>query len=243
MQRTDGRAPDDLRPVKMQPGFMPNAEGSCLVEMGNTKVICTASVQEGVPRWLKGKGRGWVTGEYSMLPRSTTERVDREVAKGRVSGRTQEIQRLIGRSLRAITDLTVLGENSILVDCDVLQADGGTRTASISGGFVALAQAVVWMQEKEIIRAHPLHDSVAAVSVGIVDDVPCLDLKYDEDSTAQVDMNVVMTGAGSFVEVQGTAEKGVFDRAQLDELLDLAVKGIGELATHQATALGAPLGE
>ena len=236
-ERTDGRGPRDLRAVELQPGFMPNAEGSCLVTMGNTKVICTASVQEGVPRWLKGKGWGWVTAEYSMLPRSTDQRVDREVNRGRVGGRTQEIQRLIGRSLRAVTDLTVMGEWSILIDCDVLQADGGTRTASITGGYVALAKAVEWMKAEGKLKTDPIHTAVAAVSVGIVEAAPILDLKYDEDSNAEVDMNVVMTGTGKFVEVQGTAEKGVFDRDQLNELIDMAENGIRELLQHQAKAL------
>lgn len=236
-QRTDGRGPRDLRPVELQPDFMPNAEGSCLVTMGDTKVICTASVQEGVPRWLKGKGWGWVTAEYSMLPRSTDRRVDREVNRGRVGGRTQEIQRLIGRSLRAVTDLTVMGEWSILIDCDVLQADGGTRTASITGGYVALAKAVEWMMAEEKLKTDPVHTSVAAVSVGIVEDSPILDLKYDEDSNAGVDMNVVMTGSGKFVEVQGTAEKGVFDRDELNTLIDMAENGIRELLQHQEKAL------
>ena len=236
-ERTDGRGPRDLRRVELETGFMPNAEGSCLVTMGNTKVICTATVQEGVPRWLKGKGWGWVTAEYSMLPRSTSERVDREVNRGRVGGRTQEIQRLIGRSLRAVTDLTVMGEWSVLVDCDVLQADGGTRTASITGGYVALAQAIGWMKEQGKLKTDPLHTAVAAVSVGIVEGQPCLDLKYDEDSNAEVDMNVVMTGTGKFVEVQGTAEKGVFDRDALNELIDMAEDGIKELLQGQEKAL------
>lgn len=236
-ERTDGRGPRDLRAVEMQPGFMPNAEGSCLVTMGNTKVICTASVQEGVPRWLKGKGWGWVTAEYSMLPRSTDQRVDREVNRGRVGGRTQEIQRLIGRSLRAVTDLTVMGEWSVLIDCDVLQADGGTRTASITGGYVALASAIRWMVAEGKLKTDPIHTSVAAVSVGIVEGTPILDLKYDEDSNAGVDMNVVMTGTGKFVEVQGTAEKGVFDRDELNTLIDMAENGIRELLQHQEKAL------
>ena len=236
-QRTDDRGPRDLRPVELQVGFMPNAEGSCLVTMGNTKVICTASVQEGVPRWLKGKGWGWVTAEYSMLPRSTDQRVDREVNRGRVGGRTQEIQRLIGRSLRAVTDLTVMGEWSILIDCDVLQADGGTRTASITGGYVALARAMEWMRAEGKLKTDPIHTAVAAVSVGIVEDTPLLDLKYDEDSNAGVDMNVVMTGTGKFVEVQGTAEKGVFDRDELNMLIDMAENGIRELLQHQEKAL------
>ena len=236
-QRSDRRGPRDLRPVELQVGFMPNAEGSCLVTMGDTKVICTASVQEGVPRWLKGKGWGWVTAEYSMLPRSTDQRVDREVNRGRVGGRTQEIQRLIGRSLRAVTDLTVMGEWTVLIDCDVLQADGGTRTASITGGYVALAKAVEWMLAEGKMKKDPIHTSVAAVSVGIVEDTPILDLKYDEDSNAGVDMNVVMTGTGKFVEVQGTAEKGVFDRDELNTLIDMAENGIRELLQHQEKAL------
>ncbi len=236
-ERTDGRTVEQIRPVILRPGFMPNAEGSCLVEMDGTKVICTATVEDDLPRWLRGRGSGWVTAEYSMLPRSSSERIAREVNKGRVGGRTQEIQRLIGRSLRAVTDLTALGERSVIVDCDVLQADGGTRTASITGGFVALAQAVMWMKENGSLDSDPLVDSVAAVSVGIVGGKPMLDLKYDEDSTAEVDMNVVMTGSGSFVEVQGTAEKGVFGRDELDTLLALAEKGIGELTAIQQSSL------
>jgi len=216
---------------------MPNAEGSCLVAMGDTKVICTASVQEGVPRWLKGQGMGWVTGEYSMLPRSTNERVDREVNKGRVGGRTQEIQRLIGRSLRAVTDLKLLGENSVMIDCDVLQADGGTRTASITGGYVALAQAIRWMLQEGRAKKNPLQTAVAAVSVGIIDGAACLDLNYVEDSKAEVDMNVVMTGTGHFVEVQGTAEGHIFDRTQLNEMIDLAESGIKQLLSYQEAAL------
>ncbi|MDQ3986654.1 MAG: ribonuclease PH [Actinomycetota bacterium] len=227
-----------MRDVALNPGFMPNAEGSCLVEMGDTKVICTASVEENVPKWMKGQGLGWVTAEYSMLPRSATERIEREVSRGRVSGRTQEIQRLIGRSLRAVTDLTVLGQRSILIDCDVLQADGGTRTAAITGGYVALAHAVKWLHDKGMLTKHPLHDSVAAVSVGMIDNVPLLDLNYDEDSKAQVDMNVVMTGAGKFVEVQGTAERGVFDRSELDSLVELATGGVADLTKRQEEALG-----
>jgi ribonuclease PH len=237
MDRSDGRTVEQIRSVVLRPGFMPNAEGSCLVEMGGTKVICTATVEEEIPRWLRGKGSGWVTAEYSMLPRSSAERISREVNKGRVGGRTQEIQRLIGRSLRAVTDLNALGERSVIVDCDVLQADGGTRTASITGGFVSLAQAVMWMKENGLLISDPLIDSVAAISVGIVGGGPMLDLKYDEDSIADVDMNVVMTGSGSFVEVQGTAEKGVFGRDALDSLLALAEKGIGELTAAQQFAL------
>ena len=240
MTRVDQRAYDELRPVVMDPSFVPNAEGSCLVAMGETHVICTATVEDGVPRWMKGRGTGWVTAEYSMLPRSSPQRIPREVNKGRVSGRTQEIQRLIGRSLRAVTDLTVMGEWSILIDCDVLRADGGTRTASITGGYVALAQAIAWMRETGKLDVNPLHTSVAAVSVGIVEGVgPCLDLNYAEDSTADVDMNVVMTGDGRFVEVQGTAERGVFDRAALDGLIDLAAGGIEQLTKAQITALEA----
>ncbi|HEX2057169.1 MAG TPA: ribonuclease PH [Actinomycetota bacterium] len=243
MTRVDGRAPDELRPVKMTLGFMPYAEGSCLVEMGETKVICTATVEGSVPRWMQGRGKGWVTAEYSMLPRSTTERVRRDVDKGRPSGRTQEIQRLIGRSLRAVTDMEALGERTVWIDCDVLRADGGTRTASITGAFVALASAFGWLEEQELVKSSPLLDSVSAVSVGIVGSVPCLDLNYAEDSTAQVDMNVVMTGTGKLVEVQGTAEQGAFERSELDALLDLATHGIAQLSAHQSQALGAPVGE
>ncbi|MDQ3957075.1 MAG: ribonuclease PH [Actinomycetota bacterium] len=243
MSRIDGRAPGELRPVSLSLGFMPYAEGSCLVEMGETKVICTATVEQTVPRWMQGRGKGWVTAEYSMLPRSTTERVPREVAKGRPSGRTQEIQRLIGRSLRAVTDMAMLGERSVWVDCDVMSADGGTRTASITGGFVALAEAFRWLEEQGLVASSPLIDSVSAISVGIVDGVACLDLNYAEDSTAQVDMNVVMTGSGKIVEVQGTAEQGAFERSELDVLIDLAATGIGELTARQQQALGAPVAE
>ena len=218
---------------------MPYAEGSCLVEMGDTRVICTATVDDYVPRWMLGTGTGWVTAEYQMLPRSSPERVQREVNKGKPSGRTQEIQRLIGRSLRAVADLGALGERSILIDCDVLQADGGTRTASITGAYVALAQAVAGLVDAGAIARSPLMDSVAAVSVGVVDGVACLDLDYSEDSTAAVDMNVVMTGAGKLVEVQGTAEHGTFDRNELDLLLDLAAGGIRELTARQSKSLGA----
>ncbi|CAN5544733.1 ribonuclease PH [soil metagenome] len=238
MKRNDGRAADEMRPTTMTPGFMPYAEGSCLIEMGDTKVICTATIEDTVPRWMMGKRRGWVTAEYSMMPRSSPQRVSREVNRGRPSGRTQEIQRLIGRSLRAVTDLDALGERSLLVDCDVLQADGGTRTASITGAFVALSQALTLLQDRGNVQASPLIDSVAAVSVGIVGSVPCLDLDYGEDSSAQVDMNIVMTGAGRLVEVQGTAEHGSFERAELDVLLDLGTKGIGELASTQGEVLG-----
>jgi ribonuclease PH len=239
VSRVDGRGPDQLRPVDIAMGFMPNAEGSCLISMGDTKVICTATLETSVPRWMQGRGVGWVTAEYSMLPRSTNERVPREVNKGRPSGRTQEIQRLIGRSLRAITDMTILGERTVWLDCDVLQADGGTRTASITGAFVALAQAFGTLEDRGELTASPLIDSVSAISVGIVDGTPCLDLNYAEDSTAQVDMNVVMTGQGRIVEVQGTAEQGAFERKELDMLLDLATDGIASLTGHQERALGA----
>lgn len=234
MTRTDGRSTDQLRPVRMTPGFMPYAEGSCLIEMGNTKVICTVTVEDGVPKWLYGKGLGWVTAEYSMLPRSSPQRIQREVNKGRPSGRTQEIQRLVGRALRAIVDMGKLGEKTLWIDCDVLQADGGTRTASITGAYVALAQAI----EKLGVDRAALLDTVAAISVGIVDGEPMLDLPYEEDRDAQVDMNVVMTGAGKLVEVQGTAEEGAFERAELDMLLDLATKGINELSQMQRDCLG-----
>ncbi len=233
MTRADGRRPDELRPVKLSPGFMPYAEGSCLVEMGDTKVICTVTVEEGVPKWLYGKGLGWVTAEYGMLPRSSPVRIEREVNKGRPSGRTQEIQRLVGRALRAVVDMGKLGERTLWIDCDVMGADGGTRTASITGAFVAVAQAVEGLPEGRSL----LLDSVAAVSVGFLDGAPLLDLDYSEDSGAGVDMNVVMTGSGKLVEVQGTAEEGSFDRSELDLLLDLATKGIEELSRHQQAAL------
>ncbi|HZJ51330.1 MAG TPA: ribonuclease PH [Actinomycetota bacterium] len=228
--RSDGRGEQALRPVRLTPGFMPYAEGSCLVEMGQTRVICTATIEDTVPRWMKNKGRGWVTAEYAMMPRSSPQRISREVNRGRVSGRTQEIQRLIGRSLRAVTDLQGLGERSVLVDCDVLQADGGTRTASITGAFVAVHLA---------LGGVALTDSVAAVSVGIVGGRVCLDLDYSEDSGAEVDMNVVMTGAGELVEVQGTAEGRTFGRPVLDEMLDSATAGIRELIERQNAAIGA----
>jgi ribonuclease PH len=241
MTRPDGRAADQLRPVTIERGWSAQAEGSALISVGATKVLCTASFTNGVPRWLTGKGRGWVTSEYSMLPRSTNERMDRESVKGRIGGRTHEISRLIGRSLRAIIDTKALGENTIVIDCDVLQADGGTRTASITGAYVALADAVEWGRDKGFIgkSAKALHDSVAAVSVGIVEGEPRLDLAYLEDSKAETDMNVVATGRGLFVEVQGTAEGAPFDRRELDALLDLALGGTTTLTTLQAEALGA----
>jgi ribonuclease PH len=237
--RPDGRGPADLRPVRYQVDYLEWAEGSVLLEMGKTRVLCAASYDPKPPPWLQGKGKGWVTAEYSMLPRSTSERVRREVNKGRPSGRTQEIQRLIGRSLRAITDLESLGERSVIVDCDVLQADGGTRTASITGAFVALSLAFDSLEDQGVLASSPLTDSVSAISVGIVDGTPCLDLNYAEDSTADVDMNVIMTGSGKLVEVQGTAEHGTFGRAELNQLLDLATKGIEQLTVRQETTLGA----
>jgi ribonuclease PH len=238
--RGDGRAVDQLRPVEFQRDFTVFAAGSVLVSMGQTRVLCTASVEDRVPPWMRGSGKGWVTAEYSMLPGSTAERASREAARGRQSGRTQEIQRLIGRSLRAVCDMVALGEVQVTVDCDVLQADGGTRTASICGGYVALHDAFTRLVDAGRLRHHPLTDSVAAVSVGIIDGVPMLDLPYVEDSRAEVDMNVVMTGAGRFVEVQGTAEGMAFSRSELDELLALAGSGIAELAAAQQAVLAAP---
>jgi len=235
--RADGRRVDELRPVSFERDFTVFALGSVLVSMGRTKVLCTASVEERVPPWLRGTGRGWVTAEYSMLPGSTAERASREATRGRQSGRTQEIQRLVGRSLRAVCDLVALGEAQVTVDCDVLQADGGTRTASICGGYVALHDACSRMVQAGLLQAHPLVDSVAAVSVGIVDAVPMLDLPYAEDSRAEVDMNVVMTGSGRFVEVQGTAEGMPFSRSELDELLALAERGIASLTEAQQKVL------
>ena len=239
--RADGRTPTQLRPVTIERGWSAQAEGSALITVGKTKVLCTASFTNGVPRWLVGKGRGWVTAEYGMLPRSTNDRMDRESVKGKVGGRTHEISRLIGRSLRAIIDTKALGENTIVIDCDVLQADGGTRTASITGAYVALADAIEWGREHNFIakKATALTDSIAAVSVGIIDGVPMLDLPYDEDSRAETDMNVVVTGSGKFVEVQGTAEAAPFDRAELDALLDLALGGCVELAELQRATLKA----
>ena len=238
MTRPDDRAADELRPVTWELGFQEWAAGSVLFSMGRTRVLCAASVSEDAPRWLKGTGKGWVTGEYSMLPAATNERSPREVNKGRPGGRTHEIQRLIGRSLRDAVDLTRLGERTITVDCDVLQADGGTRTASITGGYVALAIALRGLVEQGLVPDDLLTDSVAAVSVGIVDDEARLDLCYDEDAGAEVDFNVVMTGSGDFVEVQGTAEGTPFSRAQLDALLDLAADGIADLTAIQHKSLG-----
>jgi ribonuclease PH len=238
--RRDGREPDELRPASFVRDFTDFATGSALVDFGRTRVLCTASVEERVPPWLRGTGRGWVTAEYSMLPGSTIERSDREATRGRQSGRTQEIQRLIGRSLRAVTDLEVLGEAQITVDCDVLQADGGTRTAAICGGYVALHDAFSRLVAARTVAAHPITDACAAVSVGVVDALAYLDLDYSEDARAEVDMNVVMTGAGRFVEVQGTAEGAPFTRSELDELLSLAAEGIGEIFELQKATLAEP---
>jgi len=239
MSRPDGRQPDQLREVKITRGWLEHAEGSVLVEFGATRVLCAASVQEDLPRWRRGSGQGWVTAEYAMLPRSTNTRSDRESVKGKIGGRTHEISRLVGRSLRACIDPKALGENTIIIDCDVLQADGGTRTAAITGGYVALADAIGWLKARKRTRGEPLTASVSAVSVGIVDGQPRLDLCYDEDVAADTDMNVVCTGDGSFVEVQGTAEREPFGRALLAELLDLAVAGCAELTKIQQAALGA----
>jgi len=238
--RRDGREPDDLRTLAFTRDFTQFAAGSVLVEFGMTRVLCTASVEERVPPWLRGKGRGWVTAEYSMLPGATSERNDREAAKGKQSGRTQEIQRLIGRSLRAVTDLTAMGEVQITVDCDVLQADGGTRTAAICGGYVALHDACSRFVAERKMGAHPLTDQCAAISVGIVDALPYLDLDYSEDVRAEVDMNVVMTGEGRFVEVQGTAEGAAFSRGELDDLLGLAEAGIADIFALQREVLADP---
>src|SRR4051795_12876781 len=237
MPRPDGRADDALRPVRITRDWLDHAEGSVLVEFGKTRVLCAASVTEGVPRWRKGSGLGWVTSEYAMLPRSTHTRSDRESVKGRIGGRTHEISRLIGRSLRAAIDYKALGENTIVIDCDVLQADGGTRTAAITGAYVALADAVSHLREKGALAGDPLVSSVAAVSVGIIDGVARLDLPYEEDVRAETDMNVVMTGDGRFIEVQGTAEGEPFDRALLDDLLTLATKGCADLTALQQAAL------
>lgn len=240
--RADGRRPDQLRPVTITRRFLDAGEGSVLVEFGGTKVLCVASFTEGVPRWRKGSGQGWVTAEYAMLPRATSSRSDRESVRGKVGGRTHEISRLVGRSLRAVVDVAALGESTVVLDCDVLQADGGTRTAAITGAYVALADAVAWAQGAGIVKPgrQVLRDSVAAVSVGIVDGVPVLDLPYVEDVRAETDMNVVVTGSGRFVEVQGTAEQTPFDRAELDALLDLALAGTAELTRLQTEVLSAP---
>jgi len=229
MKRPDGRRPDQLRKIKVTKNYMKNAEGSCLIEFGETKVICTASVEEGVPPFLKGSGKGWVTAEYGMLPRSCTSRIRREKA----SGRTEEIQRLVGRSLRSVVNMDKLGERTIRIDCDVIQGDGGTRTASITGGFIALADAILWMNKQKMIDIVPIKDYVAAISVGVYQGSSVLDLNYIEDSKADVDMNIVMIGRGEFVEVQGTGEGGTFSEAQMKSLLGLARKGIKELLSIQ----------
>lgn len=238
MGRYDSRSVDAIRPVKITRNYIKYAEGAVLIELGDTKVICTATVEDKVPPFLKGEEKGWITAEYSMLPRSTQERTIREAARGRVGGRTHEIQRLIGRSLRSIVDLKALGERTIWLDCDVIQADGGTRTASITGSFVALADALESLREAEMISSLPLVDYLAAISVGKVDDEVYLDLCYEEDCRAQVDMNVVMTGSGKIVEIQGTAEEYPFTRVELDRMLEYADKGIGELISLQKELLG-----
>ena len=236
--RADGRRPDELRPVTVRRGYTKFADGSVLIQTGDTMVLCTASVEEGVPRHLLGTGQGWITAEYSLLPGSTPTRTTREISRGKIDGRTQEIQRLIGRCMRAVVDLTQLGERTIWIDCDVLQADGGTRTVAITGGFVALVDALRNMKEKGLLTALPIKDSVAAVSVGIVDGEAVLDLNYSEDVKAEVDMNVVMTGSGHFVEIQGAGEEHTFSEGQLQELLSLAKKGVAEFFKIQKEALG-----
>ena len=245
--RKDGRAADELRPVTITRHWQEHGEGNVLIEFGLTRVLCVASFTEGVPRWRKGSGEGWVTAEYAMLPRAGSERSGRESVRGRVGGRTHEISRLIGRSLRGIIDVAALGENTIALDCDVLQADGGTRTAAITGAYIALADAVAWAGGRGLIKPRAggpvLSDSLSAISVGIVDGAPCLDLPYEEDVRAHTDMNVVQTGAGKFIEVQGTAEHAPFNRDELCALLDLAAKGNAELAGLQARALAGPTGE
>ncbi len=235
--RSDGRTAAQLRPLRITRGYTRHAEGSVLIEAGGTRVLCTASVEEGVPAFLKGKGQGWLTAEYGMLPRSTNTRMKREAADGRQSGRTLEIQRLIGRSLRAVTDLAALGERTLKIDCDVLQADGGTRCAAITGACVAVADAIAWCRARGLVTGEPLTDQVAAVSVGIVGGVPLLDLDYAEDSGCDTDMNVVMTGRGGIVELQGTAEGAPFTRAEMDALVELAQAGIRELIAAQRSAL------
>jgi len=239
MTRIDGRATDQLRAVIIERNWSQNPEGSVLIHFGNTRVLCTASFTPGVPRWKTGKGEGWVTAEYAMLPRATHDRSDREAVRGKIGGRTHEISRLIGRSLRAIVDLKALGENTIVIDCDVLQADGGTRTAAITGAYVALADSIEWAKGKKHVPASSkvLTDSVSAISVGIIDGVPFLDLAYTEDVRAETDMNVVVTGSGKFVEVQGTAEGAAFDREELNALLDLALLGTAELTRYQSDSL------
>jgi ribonuclease PH len=238
MKRSDERAAAALRPTKLTPGFLMHAEGSVLIEVGRTRVVCAASIEERVPPFLRNTGKGWVTAEYGMLPRATTTRTQREATAGKVGGRTQEIQRLIGRSLRSVTRLNELGERTVWVDCDVLQADGGTRTASITGGFVAMVLALQRLRDTGVLKAIPVQDYVAATSVGIVDGVPLLDLAYDEDSRAEVDMNIVKTGRGQFVEVQGTAEAQPFSQEELDAMMAIADKGIQELVAAQRKIVG-----
>ncbi len=235
--RNDGRLPNGIRKVKITNDFIEYAEGSCLFEIGNTKVVCTASIEDGVPPFLRGKGTGWITSEYSMLPRSCNKRVSRESSRGKVGGRTHEIQRLVGRSMRSVTDMDALGERTIWLDCDVLQADGGTRCASITGSFIALALALGKLKKSGLILEIPLAGFISAISVGVVKGAPCLDLNYEEDSKADVDMNVVMTDSGKFVEIQGTAERDPFDREAMNEMLKLAEKGIEHLIDKQKTAL------
>ncbi|MFM7013388.1 MAG: ribonuclease PH [Actinomycetota bacterium] len=239
MERADGRKANQLREVQIERGWSTHAEGSALISFGETRVLCTASFTNGVPRWKVGKGEGWVSAEYQMLPRATHDRSDREAVKGKLGGRTHEISRLIGRALRSVVDFKALGENTILIDCDVLQADGGTRTAAITGAFIALHDAIEWGKQQKFIseKSKPLSDSISAISVGIVDSVPLLDLAYVEDVRAETDMNVVVTGSGKFVEVQGTAEAAPFDRAELDALLDLALEGTQELTAIQKRVL------
>jgi ribonuclease PH len=237
MQRPSARRADELRPVRMIRNYTKHAEGSVLVEFGDTRVLCTASVEESVPAFLRGRGQGWLTAEYGMLPRSTDKRMDREAARGKQSGRTLEIQRLIGRSLRAVVDLAVLGERTLHIDCDVLQADGGTRTAAITGGFVAVYDALRWLRERGMLEKQPVNDHVAAVSVGIYQGMPVLDLDYVEDASCGTDMNVVMTGSGAFVEVQGTAEGAPFSERDMQAMIKLAAKGIGELVALQKHTL------
>ncbi len=236
--RADGRGKGILRKVKITRGYMKFADGSCLIEVGNTKVICTGSIEEGVPQFLRGKGTGWITAEYGMLPRSTKSRIVRESARGKVGGRTHEIQRLIGRSLRSVVDLGRLGERTIWIDCDVIQADGGTRTASITGSFIALVDALICLKKEGLFEEIPVNDYVAAVSIGMLDGKPALDLDYEEDAQAEVDMNIVMTGSGKFIEVQGTAEGAPFDSKGLSGLIRLAKRGIKRLVTIQKRALG-----
>lgn len=241
LTRADGRKPNEIRSVRISTGYTKHAEGSVLVEVGDTRVVCTASVEERVPPFLKDTGKGWVTAEYGMLPRSTHTRMEREAARGKVGGRTHEIQRLIGRSLRAVVQLEALGERSIWIDCDVIQADGGTRTASITGAYVALALAIHTLKQKRVLETSPLAGAVAAVSAGVVGGVECVDLTYDEDRTAEVDMNFVMTDGGRFVEVQGTAEGATFGKTQLDRMADLAWTAIQDLLEKQRRALGEAL--